>query len=62
MINDSLTHLLSVLRDDELRGIALAKLQGRSNQYIADTIQRSVPTVERRLRLIRDTWRRELLD
>jgi DNA-directed RNA polymerase specialized sigma24 family protein len=62
MGDDSLRYLLSILRDDELRSIAQAKLEGRSNQHIADTIQRSVPTVERRWRLIRETWRREYCD
>jgi len=60
MMNDSLDHLLSLLQDDELRTIATAKLHGDSNQEIADKIQRSIPTVERRLRLIRDTWQEEL--
>jgi DNA-directed RNA polymerase specialized sigma24 family protein len=62
MMADSYDHLLSALRDDELRAIARAKLQGMSNDEIAQQVQRSVPTVERRLRLIRDAWRQELLD
>jgi RNA polymerase sigma factor (sigma-70 family) len=60
MMNDSLDHLLSQLQDDELRAIAVAKLHGNSNEEIARQTQRSIPTVERRLRLIRDTWREEL--
>ena len=38
---------------------AVAKLGGSSNEEIAGKICRSVPTVERRLRLIRDVWREE---
>jgi DNA-directed RNA polymerase specialized sigma24 family protein len=56
-MNDSLEHLLSILKDDELREIAIAKLNGESNQEIAHKTQRSLPTIERRLRLIRGAWR-----
>jgi DNA-directed RNA polymerase specialized sigma24 family protein len=62
MFTDSLNYLLSRLGDDELREIALAKLRGDSHGEIAEKIDRSLPTVERRLRLIRDLWREELLD
>lgn len=59
-MNDSLDHLLSLLKDDELRTIAIARLHGESNQEIANKIRRSVPTIERRLRLIRDVWSESL--
>lgn len=62
VLADSLDHLLSLLTDEEMREIAVSKLQGLSNEEVAEKIQRSVPTVERRLRLIRDAWRQELLD
>lgn len=62
MLKDSLRSLLTTLGDDELRTIAIAKLQGQSNDEIADEIGRSIATVERRLRLIRHAWRRELAD
>lgn len=55
---DSLRRLLSAL-DDELRQIALAKLAGYTNEEISRQIERSLPTVERRLKLIRATWKRE---
>ena len=48
--------------NDELRKIAIAKLEGFSTDEITHSIGRSIPTVERRLRLIRDTWQQELLD
>ena len=60
-MNDSLEHLMSLLKDEELRTIAIAKLNGESNQEIANKTHRSLPTIERRLRLIRDVWR-DVLD
>lgn len=62
MMSESLDRLMGLLGDDELRQIAIAKLEGYSNEEIGRSIGRSVPTVERRLRLIRDTWQQELLD
>jgi DNA-directed RNA polymerase specialized sigma24 family protein len=56
---DFLEHLLATLKDEELRAVAVAKLDGSSNEEIAAKIRRSIPTVERRLRLIRDVWREE---
>ena len=58
LIADALDGLLRD-GDKELRQIALDKLQGYSNAEIAARIGRSVPTVERRLRLIRGKWERE---
>jgi DNA-directed RNA polymerase specialized sigma24 family protein len=39
--------------------MVLYKLDGHTNAEIAAKIGRSLPTVERRLRLIRDIWREE---
>jgi len=58
MMAEALDQLLSVLAPD-LRTIALLKLEGYTNDEIAARIDRSVPTVERRLRLIRQTWKEE---
>ena len=60
MMSEWMDNLIDSLEDQELRQIAIAKLNGYSNQEIAGSIQRSLPTVERRLRLIRDKWREEL--
>lgn len=57
-MSESLSHLLGLL-DIDLRQIALLKLEGCTNQEIAAIVDRSVPTVERRLRLIRDAWKGE---
>jgi RNA polymerase sigma factor (sigma-70 family) len=53
---ESFDRLLGLLDDDQQRQIALSKLEGYSNREIAGRIGCSVPTVERRLRLIRDIW------
>jgi RNA polymerase sigma factor (sigma-70 family) len=59
VLQETMARLLAVLRDDELRQIALARMAGYSNAEIAGQIGRSEVTVERRLNLIRQTWRRK---
>lgn len=51
-----LRELLSSLSDDELEAIAVAKLQGYENEDIAQRLNCSPSTIERRLRLIRKKW------
>lgn len=53
---DEFARLMGALEDDELRQIALARLEGYSNAEIAGQIGRSEVTVERRLRRVRATW------
>jgi DNA-directed RNA polymerase specialized sigma24 family protein len=53
-------HLLDVLGDDELRMIALCKMEGYSNEEIAGRLECSLATVERRLNLIRKIWSRRI--
>jgi len=48
--------LLDRLGDDQLRSIAVWKMEGDSNDEIARRLGCAVPTVERRLRLIRKLW------
>jgi DNA-directed RNA polymerase specialized sigma24 family protein len=48
--------LLALLDNDELRSIAVWKMEGLTNPEIAARLGCAVPTVERRLRLIRKTW------
>lgn len=57
VVAEGLRGLLGLLADDELRQIALLKLEGWTNEEIANRINRSLPTCERRLRLIRDKWK-----
>jgi DNA-directed RNA polymerase specialized sigma24 family protein len=52
--------LLGLLGDAELRSIAVLKMEGYSNAEIASRVGCAVPTIERRLRLIRKTWAAEL--
>lgn len=52
--------LLDALEDDTLRTVAQLRMEGYSNQEIADHIGRSVKTVERKLRLIRQQLERAL--
>lgn len=57
VVAEGLQGLLDLLADEELRQIALLKLEGWTDEEIASRIDRSLPTVERRLRLIRDKWK-----
>jgi RNA polymerase sigma factor (sigma-70 family) len=59
MLSDSLDRLFSLIPDGELRSMVLYKLEGFTNAEIAAKTGRSRPTIERRLRLIRDIWRQE---
>jgi DNA-directed RNA polymerase specialized sigma24 family protein len=52
--------LLEGLADEELRQIALAKMEGYTNEEIASRLGCALSTVERRLRLIRKRWEKEL--
>jgi DNA-directed RNA polymerase specialized sigma24 family protein len=49
--------LLECLPGDELRRIALAKMEGRTNAEVARLLGRSLATVERKLCVIRALWR-----
>jgi RNA polymerase sigma factor (sigma-70 family) len=59
---EAVNRLLAQLADDQLRQIALLKMDGYSNQEIAEKVGRAVTTIERRLRLIRKAWGREAGD
>jgi DNA-directed RNA polymerase specialized sigma24 family protein len=48
--------LLALLPDDELRRVALLKLEGHTNEEITALVKRSLRTVERWLVLIRKHW------
>jgi len=52
--------LFELLDDDLLRLVAYCKLEGETNAQIAETIGKSVPTVERKLRTIRQLWSAEV--
>ena len=52
--------LLSVLRDDVLRSIALWKLDGHTHEEIAQKLGVTTRTVIRKFNLIREIWTQEL--
>jgi DNA-directed RNA polymerase specialized sigma24 family protein len=54
-------HLLGMLRDDVLRQIAGATLEGYETQEIADRMHVSIRAVQRKLKVIRATWCRALV-
>jgi RNA polymerase sigma factor (sigma-70 family) len=58
-VAENFTRLLDKLRDDELRQIALRKMDGYTNEEIASQLDVALATVERRLRLIRKCWATE---
>jgi len=54
--------LLGLLRDDRLRNIAIARIEGYTVTEIAEELKVSNRSVERKLSLIRKTWAKELAD
>jgi RNA polymerase sigma factor (sigma-70 family) len=54
---DELQRLLGVLPKEEVRAVALLKLEGYTNAEIADRLGCAEVTVERRLSLIRSLWK-----
>lgn len=53
-------HLLSTLQDDVLRTIAVRRLEGYSNDEIADELGVTTRTVRRKLNIIRECWAKEI--
>jgi DNA-directed RNA polymerase specialized sigma24 family protein len=53
--------LLDLLGDDRLRSIAVWKMEAHTNEEIAARLACSVGTVERKLRLIRTIWSKEMV-
>lgn len=62
MMQDQFSQLLSLLRDDKLRRIAVLKLEGCSNDDICKELSISSATITRKLRLIRETWQQAVVD
>ena len=59
LVADECRHLLGRLRDDSLRQVAWLRMEGYTNEEIADRLKCSVRSVARRLELIRRTWQAE---
>lgn len=58
-VAEACRRLLASLGDDELRGVAVWKMEGYTNEEIAGKMSRSALTVTRKLRLIRSIWEKE---
>jgi DNA-directed RNA polymerase specialized sigma24 family protein len=61
-IAEQFQQLLTKLADDDLCRIALDKLDNYTNEEIAERMDLSLRTVERRLNLIRRIWEEETSD
>jgi DNA-directed RNA polymerase specialized sigma24 family protein len=59
-VTEECRRLLGLLGDGQLRQVAIWKMEGYTNAEIARLLDRSVPTVERKLAAIRAVWEREV--
>ncbi len=55
-IADQFEFLLGRLDNEEFRSIAIKKMEGYTNEEVASHVGCSLPTVERRMRVIRKVW------
>lgn len=62
MLEEQNQRLLGLLRDDNLRSIAMSRVEGYSVEEIAGDLQVSMRSIERKLNLIRQTWTKDLID
>ena len=60
MVAEQCDHLLVMLDDEDLRSIALWKMEGYTNDEIAVKLNRTRQTVQRKLNLIRNIWEHEV--
>jgi RNA polymerase sigma factor (sigma-70 family) len=61
-LEEQYARLLNMLRNDELREIAVLRIQGYNVAEIAEKLGIGQRAVERKLQLIRTKWKRELLE
>jgi DNA-directed RNA polymerase specialized sigma24 family protein len=59
-LEDEQRRLLQLLRNDQLREVALKRIEGYTVVEIADKLNLSTRSIERKLQVIRDTWATEL--
>jgi DNA-directed RNA polymerase specialized sigma24 family protein len=57
----TLQRLMLALKDDMLKRLASDQLAGYTQEEMATRLGRALPTVQRKLRLIRDIWQQELV-
>ncbi|MBT6156243.1 MAG: FHA domain-containing protein [Planctomycetaceae bacterium] len=62
MMAEETSNYLSLLEDENMQQIALWKLEGYTNQEIAEMMSLNVRTIERRLQAIRQCWSSMLED
>lgn len=62
MMTEAFETLISHLDDGQLREIAVGKMEGFSNAELAQRLECSERTIERRLHLIREKCQQELID
>jgi DNA-directed RNA polymerase specialized sigma24 family protein len=62
LLAESVTSLLALLPDQQLQDIAQAKVEGFTNPEVAEKLGCSLATVERRLKMIRLIWEKELTE
>jgi DNA-directed RNA polymerase specialized sigma24 family protein len=60
LATDELRRLFALLNNPLLATVALMKLEGHMNRQIADVLEVSLATVERKLQLIRQLWSKEI--
>ncbi|MFO0868872.1 MAG: ECF-type sigma factor [Pirellulales bacterium] len=53
---DQLRHLLEQLQHEDLQQVAILKMEGYTNEEIAQQLRRGLSTIERKLRTIREIW------
>jgi DNA-directed RNA polymerase specialized sigma24 family protein len=61
-LEEQYARLLDMLRNDQLRKVAILRIEGYTVAEIAQKVDIGQRAVERKLQLIRDKWRRELLE
>lgn len=62
MVTDEFRRLFGLLNDPVVSAVVMMKLEGHTNQQVADIMEVSVATVERKLQLARKAWSAELPD
>lgn len=61
-LSEQLSNLLDGLAKDDLKNVALLKMEGYTNEEVAVQLGKSLSTVERKLRTIRAIWGRIAAD
>lgn len=60
--NDSLSRAVRRLTEEKTREVALLRMEGYENREIAERLEISLSTVERKLRVVRAVWEEEFRD